>query len=313
MIDNTNTTNNGTSESSIKKYIGVASINIVAINPNNEKLRKYGWQIPEGADEPTYTAEIERDGKKVKTCRVRFLVQMKDFDVTPVIPIDFWVHNEYDVNKDGNKCRIIDSYGRTAWATKDDVRAKRIPQYSNGPASISEGYSLCHVGEDKLIAFLFKYLNITPYRVFDRTKNEMVESKNPGRLTIDDWTKLCNGDVSEIAEYVALQPDNCVKVILGIRTTEDNKTYQTFFSDGYLSNGSFVDPGSGEYAQARKLIDKFMESYQGASLQFSSKPVSEWTETATEVKDNSNDLFTGETDSSDEETVTDPDDEELPF
>ena len=168
----------------------MASVNIIAINPSNDKLRKYGWQIADGADEPKYTAVIDRNGRRIETARARFLVQIMDLEDKPVIPLDFWVHNEYELNKNGDKCKIIDSYVRTAWATKDDIKAKRVPQYSNGPAAISQQYTLCHIGEEAILKFIFKYLNITPFRVFDKVTNQFVPSKNPGRLTIDKWAEL---------------------------------------------------------------------------------------------------------------------------
>ena len=314
MVDNTNqskTVSNG--ESSIAKYIGVASVNILAINPNNEKLRKYGWQIADGSAEPVYSTTIERNGKKIETSRVRFLVQIMDLDDRPVIPLDFWVHNEYEINKEGTKCKIIDSYVRTAWATKDDVRAKRVPQYSNGPASISPQYTLCHVGEETILSFLFKYLNITPFRVFDRAQNQFVPSKNPGRLTIDNWAPLCAGNVSEIAEYVSLQPDNCVKVILGIRTTDENKTYQTFLTDGFLSNGSFVNKDTGEYVQARKLIDAYMSSHENTQNSFEATPVREWKEEASVVRDNASDVYDAPSAPEESESSGFNDENELPF
>lgn len=291
MVDNTNRSKTeSNNESGIQKYIGVASVNVLAINPNNEKLRQYGWQIPEDAKEPQYASSVQRDGKTILTNRIRFLVQIMDLENKPVIPMDFWVHDEFQLNKDATKCKIIDSYVRTAWATKEDIRAKKVPQYANGPAAISEKYTLCHVGEENLLNYLFKYLNITPFRVFDKTKNAYVPSSNPGRITIDDWKKLCSGDVSEIADYVALQPDNCVKVVLGINVSNDNKTYQTFLPNCFLSNGSFVNKDTGEYSQARKKIDEFLNGNENSSSSFEATPVREWKEVASEVHDNSDEI-----------------------
>ena len=315
MVDNTNqSTKPSNGESNIQKYIGVASVNIVAINPSNDKLRKYGWQIAEGAEEPKYSSIIEKNGRKIENCRVRFLVQIMDLDDKPVIPLDFWVRNEYEINKNGDKCKIIDSYVRTAWATKEDVQAKRVPQYSNGPASISSQYTLSHIGQEAILKFLFKYLNITPFRVFDRAINAFVPSKNPGRLTIDKWADLCRGNVSEIAEYASLQPDNCVKVILGVHVTDENKTYQTFMTDDFLSNGSFPDKNTGEYTRARKLIDEFFKNHENSTDSFEATPVREWKEVATEVHDNANGLYDeGAPVVQEPDSFEAPSDDEMPF
>lgn len=270
----------------VKKYVGVASINILAINPDNSKLRKYGWTIPENAEEPSYAA-TERDGKKI-SARVRFLVQIQDLPDKPIIALDFWCRPETMVKRDGTKFKAIDAYGRTAWGTKDEVRNMKVPVFANGKtANISTPYKPCHYGEEELIQFLAKYLNITPLQIFDRKSQSWVATKNPGRLTIDSWAELCNGNKEEIARYVALQPDNHVKVVLGIHTTEDNKSYQTFMNTVYIGNGAMPDRTSGEYSSARKAIDKFFEGRQDAPYIFEAAPVHEWSETASVVTDNS--------------------------
>jgi len=312
MIDNTNVSNNGSNNESFQRYIGVASVNVVGINPNNDKLRALGWEIAEGAEEPVYAQVVEKDGKKTETNRLRLMVQIQDLDDKPIIPIDFWCRNELAINSEMTKCKIIDSFGRTAWATKDELKNKQIPQYKDGPARIDGKYKPAHSGEEQLVTFLFKYLNITPYQIFDRTKNTYVDSKNPGHLTIDDWGKLCKGDVSEIADYIALQPDNCCKVILGVRTTDNNRTYQTFLSDGYLSNCSRVDVTTGVYNQAQKLIDRFNERYSGSDSTFSAEPVHIYENKPTEVKDNSASMFEAP---SSEPDMFEPisDNDQLPF
>ena len=274
----------------IKKFVGVGSISILGINPNNSQLRLYGWQIPEDADEPVYTT-VDSEGKK--SARVRFLVQIQDLPEKPVVAMDFWVRPDVMLTNPSPdsgkvvKCVIIDSYGRTAYATKSEVQARKIPQYANGPANISQDYKPCHVGQEPIVSFLMKFLNVTPLRSFSRNTNSWVINKNPGRLTIDDWGKLCDGDVSELKADVALQPDNRVKVVFGIRTTEDNKTYQTFLPTAFIGNGAPVNKTTGEYDSARKAIDKFNERDHRDSFVFSAAPVREWKQEADDVNDNS--------------------------
>ena len=277
----------------IKKYIGVASINVVAINPNNEKLRMYGWNIPEDADDPVYVKTFEKDGKQQQLTRVRFLVQIQDLEGKPVTYMDFICKPEFSQNNPEpgsgkpKKWKIIDAYGRTAWATKEEIEAKKIPQYANGPANISTPYKIAHPGEEELVSFLYKYLNITPLQIFDRQKNNWVSTTNPGRLTIDNWKAICEGNMKELAEYVALFPQNCVKVVFGVQSTDDNKTYQSFLNTGYIGNGSRVNAATGEYDSARKLIDKYYANRDQSQYSFSAEPVKEWTVTATQVEDNS--------------------------
>lgn len=309
MITNFNASkdpSNSNFDYDFRKYIGVASVNILAINPDNAKLREYGWNIPEDADEPAYTFVVERNGKQVKTSRVRFLVKVTDLEEQPVIPLDFWCSQEVQINNEGSKCKIIDSYGRTAWGTKEEVTKNKIPQYTGGAANIATPYKMCHRGEEELVTFLFKYLNITPLQVYDRLKGGWVNTKNPGQLTIDNWNAIVNGDIKEIAEYVALQPDNKVKVIFGVKNTDDNRSYQAFLNTGYLGNGSIPDKNTGEYTSARKLIDRYFAGRTDSPYVFDACPVKEWQVTATAVSENTGDMF-------DEPTSTSEEVDDLPF
>lgn len=276
-----------------KKFTGVASVSVMAVNPNNATLRKFGWDIPADADEPKYVFEKQaEDGSYVKSARVCFLLRINDFDDKPVIPYNIWIRQNFIIGKNSGKCRIIDSFGRTAWATKEEVKTKAIPQYSNGPANISNDYKGCHPGQEQLIAFLFKYLNITPLQMFDKKQNSWVPSKNPGRLTIDNWANLMDGNANEIAEYLALQPDNRVKVILGVKTTDDNKEYQVILDDcdgttksPFIGNGASPDAQTGEYKIARSRIDEYFKNNPSATVSFSAKPVREYTVTASSVEE----------------------------
>lgn len=302
----------------IRKYSGVASISVLALNPNNAKLRSYGWQIPEGADEPNYT-NVDKDGRK--SFRLRMLVQIHDLDEKPVIALDYWLSPEVMFNKDRTKCKVIDSFGRTAWGTKAEIQGHKIPMFSNGNyANISSDYKPCHGGEEEVVAFLMKFLNVTPLQIFDRKKNAWINSKDPGHVTIDSWANLCNGNLSEIKAAIAMQPENRVKVILGIRTTDENKSYQTFLPTTYIGNGSIPDRNTGEYTSARKAIDRYFTSLQQRSekeptfvmpnVEFSAAPVKEWNVTATEVADNAD---TNEAPSFDSPEYTKQVDDDLPF
>ena len=299
MIENFNATKNSSNENfeNTDKHLGVASINILRVNPKNADLRFYGWKIADDADEPKYVT-TNNEGKP--SARVRFLVELEDTDeaVKPVVPMDFWIRPEVRLSNDGTKCQIIDAYGRTAWATKADMKEKSIPLNSAGqPVKIDKNYKPAHYGEAELIAFLMKYLNVTPLQKFSEKQNAWVDTENPGRLTIDNWGELCKGNVKEIEDYVKLQEDNRVKVIFGIRTTDDNKSYQTFFS-GDIKSGAFISNGarpnkiSGEYDSARKVLDRDRSYYalnnKNYPYIYSAAPVKIWKQNATEVKDNAN-------------------------
>ena len=298
MIENPNKSKNPSNVEffDIKKFIGVASVNVLAVNPDNEKLRQLGWSVPADAAEPDYLVIKERNGKEVQSRKIRLVVQIQELDSKPVVAMDFFIRPDIQLDKEGKKCKVIDSYGRTAWATKPELINHAVPQYKNGPAQISSNYNPCHFGEEELATFTMKYLNITPLQIFDKKGNTWVASKNPGKLTFDDWKALCAGDTTELKRYLATQPSNRVKVVFGVVTTAENKTYQTFLMGTYIGNGALPDKNTGEYLTARKAIDKFMGDLNEnitSTYNFSAAPVREWAETASEVTDNSAGSFTG--------------------
>lgn len=276
-----------------KKYIGVASVNILSVNPNNETLRNYGWKLPEDADEQKYVYVKEKDGKQQKSAKIRLLAQIQDLEDKPIVPMDFWIGPEVQQNSSGTKAKIIDTFGRTAWGDiETEIKKHKIPQYTNGPASISSDYLLCHRGEEELVRFIFKYLNITPLQHFDNNLKDYVDNKNPGRFKFDKWARLCEGDVSELVSYLKLQPDNRVKVMFGISTNDENRSYQTFCNDMYIGNSVKPDASTAEYASARRYMDKNADRLSDFNLTYSAAPVRLWTQTATEeVKDNSGTMF----------------------
>ena len=320
MIENTNASKEPSNGEYVdyKKFIGAANIKVKAINPTNDWLREKGWQIPEGADEPKYQFQKERDGKTVKYFRVRFVVEIQNLDDKPLVFLDFLCSPDVRLNKDGDKAQIIDWFVRTAWATKDDIKNKRVPQYTNGSANISMPYKMCHQGEETLLVFLHRLLNVTAMSEFNRATQKYEPTKNPGRISFDDWAKIAEGNNKEIAEMLSERPDNTVMVILGVQTTPDNKTYQTFLNYGdiqhapYFSSASRVNANTGEYDVARRRIDAYNEQFPNNSVMFSAAPVKEWTVTPTDVKEASSDLPADDNDlPADDNWSTGPDG--LPF
>lgn len=270
------------------RYIGVASVQVVAINPNNAKLRSFGWEIPEDAAEPEYSSEAPNAaGKTIRIQRVRLLVQIQDFADKPVVPLDFFCTAEPRMNMDNTKCQIIDDYGRTAWATKEEFKTGSIPVNKDGnKMRICTPYRPCHRGEEGLIKFLVAYFS-NPIDVWDNRKSAWTENLEASKVTFDNWTALCNGDLKELAAAIALQPNNRVKVVFGIRHTEDNRSYQTFMQNVFILNERNFNWQTGEYNQVSREIARLANTPNGAMTEYSSKPVVVWKETPSVVKDES--------------------------
>ena len=231
----------------IKRYIGVAPVFVLAVNPTKSKLEEiYGTTIE---NDPVYVGETEvgEDKKKVAQVRLDFIVKIdgekcKDVDGTPINAItrvSFFIRNQYRTNTAGDKVQVIDKYGRTAWATQEDIDAKRIPVYSNGKqANIDISYRKAYRGEEDLINFLIAYINIPPCQKYvngEWVMNEASELPNSEAYLehIEDYFK---GNFKELREILKYQPKNKVKVLFGIRTADDGRQFQTSYSRMFLKN-----------------------------------------------------------------------------
>lgn len=268
--------------SSFARYIGVAEVKVLSINPSNKELREFGWSIPDDADEPVYiTDKVLPDGTSRRTTKIRFMCQIMDLKDKPVIPVDFRIGSEAIIGTQSGKMKIIDLYGNTAWGTKEEIKNRRIPVYSSGPATIETPYRPCHRGEEELVAFLQKLLCVNPYRVKDKKTGEWVKAANAGKLSIDNWAALCNGDVSEVFKMHMVEADNTMKLVLGINRTDENKVYQTFLNTRFYS--SMMRPNAGKY----DAVDAYLQKNEQDGYEFSSSIVHLYSEEPTDVSPSS--------------------------
>ena len=147
----------------------------------------------------------------------------------------FTLRNTPAYNKDKTKVQIIDDYGNHTWANIADVEAGRPILSTNGnPQKIDTKYRKAAVGECDLVDFLKTYLCVQD--VFNYANNSWVKKENAKEyeFKLEHVKDYFNGDFSELDEALALQPNNKVKLLYGIRTTEEGKQYQVTASKGNL-------------------------------------------------------------------------------
>ena len=230
-----------TEGSVVKKYVGVASVYVVGVNPNKAELEKlYNTQIE---NEPEYLSEVEvgEDKHKVKNVRIDFIVKTvpeKCNGIEFTTKLALFVRNEYRFNKDKSKVQIIDKYGRTAWVTVEQAKAHEIPVYKNGPANIDKDYRPAFVGEEELTNFIKTYLNIP--NVMKYVNNTWVMNDNPedSEARLESIAEYFKGNFKELRDVIALQPNNKVKLLFGVRNTDDGKQYQAVYNQMFLRNNT---------------------------------------------------------------------------
>lgn len=269
-----------------KKYIGVGVVNVLAVNPNKAALEKiYNTTIE---NEPEYIGENEIDGNKVKQVRLDFILQTvpeKNDGINIKTRISFFISDSYRYNRDKTKMQVINKYGEVAWLSIEDIKAGTVPESMKW--FDAEGMRPAFVGEEDLTTFIKTYLGI-PNRTFRKANGEVVEisDKREAEARLDNIKKYFSGDYSEIQDVLALQPDNKIKVLFGVRTVED-KQYQTVFTNKFLR---FNAPEA-DYTKLDRAVQERKQMGAYATTEFKICPMCEYTVEATDFNQTNTDPF----------------------
>jgi hypothetical protein len=258
-------------EGSFKMYKGMAAFNIVAVNPTKAELEALTGREIE--NEPEYVGKTDEGKEQV---RVVFYGKTApdaklNNGIEMLIPISFMLTKDYRVGQTSGKYQIIDKFGRTAWATKEEVQSKAIPQYTSGPANISADYRLAWQGEEFLIDFLIQWLNIPGPAVYKDKVWVMKENTDDSEVSLD-MAALFKGDVKELKELVTLAAAYTVKGAVGIRTVDNEngtRQYQAVFTRKFAKNAVT------DYSKIDAAITEFQNAGGAPGTEFSTQPLHE--------------------------------------
>ena len=244
-------------ENSIKKYVGIAAVKILAVNPTKTKLMEIlGSSNIE--NEPSYLSKstiknYKNEDIEVPQIRLTFWVKTdpamevnSGIDTTFSFTIFLTKGYRYSFKDGITKVQVIDKYGRTAWATPEDVKAGKIPQYISKKtgepfnASISEGYRPMYIGEEELVGLIKAYLGLPKPTEWNDNDKKFYMRKNPvdAECLLKNIDSYFKGDISELVEVIGYQPNNKFKLLLGIRTATTGNQYQACYTKHFLKLGN---------------------------------------------------------------------------
>lgn len=258
-------------EGSFKMYKGMAAFNIVAVNPTKAELEALtGREI---GNDPEYVGKTDEGKEQV---RVVFYAKTApdaklNNGIGLLVPVSFILTKDYKVGQTSGKCQIIDKFGRTAWATKEEIQSKSVPQYSSGPANISAGYRPAWQGEEFLVDFLIQWLNIPNPANYKDGKWIMKEDPSDSEVSLD-MAALFKGDVKELKELVTLAAAYTVKGAVGIRTVDNEngtRQYQAVFTRKFVKNAVT------DYSRIDAAITEFQNAGGAPDTEFSTQPLHE--------------------------------------
>lgn len=255
-------------EGVFKLYKGVAAVNVLAVNPNKAELERITGRTYD--EEPVYRGKDD-DGND--TMRITFYTKTNpdakvNSGIELVLPISFTLVKTRRVGQQSGKIQVIDKYGRTAWATPADLESKSIPQYAKGPANISADYRPAVIGEEYLINFLIKWLNIPGPANYKEGQWIMKDNPEDSEVSIN-LAKVFAGDVSELVEVVNMAREYLIKVAVGIRTTEDGKQYHAVFTRDFAKNAVT------DYSKLDAAIKEFQNNGGAPNTVFDVNPLHE--------------------------------------
>lgn len=266
----------------IKRYIGVAPVFVKGVNPNKKQMEAlFNTELDK---DPEYLGTMDIDGEQVPNARITFVVQPDPekigFEVNPMT-VTLFVRKQYRYNRDKTKVQVIDKYGRTAWVTIEQAKAKEIPMYANGPANLDKDYRPCYVGEEDLTNFLIAYLNIPSPMKYNREEKKwyLVDNPEESECRLDNIEALFKGDFTELEQAISWQPNNKVKIMFGVRTSDDNKQYQAAYTQMFLKNGIT------DYSKLDADMQERKNNGAYANTEFSVCPFKEYTIEETKFKE----------------------------
>ena len=216
-----------------KRYVGIGSTRVLALNPNKKKLDELmGY---ESANEPEYLLSTD-DGKEA---RITFIVRT-DPDTCNGIEITnryvFTLRPKTDYSKDQSRIRIIDNYGNSAYIPAEDAKAGKALE----PNVKAVGkYHIACEGEADLTTFLKTFIRVPYVLTYVDGAWGVTEDAKKGEFILEHLKEYFKGDFSEIQEVLDMQPNNKVKLLYGVRTTEDNRQYQVI-----ATRGDFILPNN---------------------------------------------------------------------
>lgn len=252
-----------------KVHVGVAACTLLAVNPNKNELSTKIFGTPERPanieKEPEY---IMVDDKEIKTIRIEFFLKVitEDENAPAIIKrISYFVRNEKYFNKDNTKVQVINAYGDTAWLTKEELTAKQAPAYA--PDYVLKGMRVALKGEEDLVRFIKKFMNIPNYAIM-KPSGEREVNPNPANCEcqLGAIDKYFSGNITEIKEALSLRKTNKIKLLFGAKVTEDNKVYQDTYSRFPMSYGLR------SYESLKRHLEKTIEGGGYANTYFGEFP-----------------------------------------
>lgn len=259
--------------SEFNRYIGIGTFKVIGINPSKEELGKiYGRDIEK---DPQYNTVSEKDGENIDGLRVSFIVTTSDDKTNNGIdftaPFNIFLRDRYYISNkefEDQKIKVIDHYGQTSWVTEQQLKDQEVPTLANGKfAKLIAPFRPVIEGEEQLIEFIRAYLSLPAPMIYKNESWVASEKLDEAVIYFDNIKALVKGNLNEVKEAINSRPDNKLKLMVGVRTTDDNKIYQDFFVERPMRFSERT------HNTTQKLLDERKSVGAYPNTEFSTSPI----------------------------------------
>lgn len=230
-----------------KRYVGLGNSYVLAVNPNKKELDALrGF---ESKDEPVYVKE----GAEGKEVNIHFVVKTdanscNGVDITNLLMFTLRPQKAY--NNDKTRVQVIDNYGNHAWTDVDENSPSGFATPAPTAKVDAKTAYIAMDGECDIVDFLKKYLGVPSSLDYVNGAWVVTDNAEDGKFRLEHLKDYFSGNFTELREALALQPNNKVKLLYGVKTKEDGKQQQTI-----ASKGDFIlynNAGSKAYAKLER-------------------------------------------------------------
>jgi hypothetical protein len=243
---------------SFQLKVGLAEVEVSAINPSREELNELlGKEDSDDDKEIEYQKEVEltigdtEKKEKFKSSNIVFWVA--EVKTGTKFPIYFTLIDRDVVSKSG-KTQYINSVGDTAYAESEDNLPDFFTHFTDFKTKVKKGeksYREAIMGEEQLYAFLKSWLKFDFW--------------DPSTEVILDKKKLMKGNVKELTSLIDTDDVGSVVISVEIKTKEvegEVKEYQTVNNKVFLP-GSYMKTINLKAATKPKALQRFVDSLSG--------------------------------------------------
>jgi hypothetical protein len=206
-----------------KLYTGICPVNVIAINPTVDDLKKI--YNKDEVNEPQYLSVNEEGRTK---CRLDFYIKSDLEDVDLLTKFSIYLEDKEDVSASGKK-RFI------------NLRTQSM--YANSVEEIATNPNLTWF--DIKTARVAKVGEVQLYEMLVRLTNASIEEDS--RLELSNLDAMIKGNVSELRE-INEKVGKGLKVLLGVKDNQYQDVYNRFFmKKGQTRMDAMVKNATGEY------------------------------------------------------------------